>query len=296
MKEDMDLTRTHGRLAGLVSVVLPTYNRASSLRRSIESCLNQTYPQVEVIVVDDGSTDITAQVVEEMVSQWGEDTIRYVWQRNQGACVARNRGLDLTRGEFIQFLDSDDILLPMKFAMQVSALQSSPWPVAVCDFANVIEEDGVLTMCETVLNSGDLHRKLARVGSLTNATPLFRGESIHSSLRWNPRLDRQQDVDFNFRYFLGIPGWAYTPGVWVWYVSHAEPRISDKYRQGILSVPLAASALSYWLCNLTRIPCRNYWMVCQYVWVLAKELLRIRSRIRQIIRDTRNITGKRILC
>ncbi len=293
MKEDLDLTRTHGRLAGLVSVVLPTYNRASCLRRSVESCLNQTYPLIEVIVVDDGSTDITPQVVEEMVSEWGEETIRYVRQENQGACVARNRGLELARGEFVQFLDSDDILLNTKFSMQVSALRSSPWPVAVCDFANVVEEDGALTMREAVLNSGDLHRKLARLGSLTNATPLFRADSIHSRLRWNPRLDRQQDVDFNFRYFLGILGWAYTPGVWVWYVGHSESRISDKYRQGILCVPLAVSALSYWSRNLTRIPYRNHWMMCQYVWVLAKELLRIRSRIRQAIRDARNRAGKR---
>ena len=280
-------------LPGLVSVVIPTYNRAHCLRRSIESCLNQTYSPVEVIVVDDGSTDSTPEVVEKMVSEWGVDAIRYVQQRNQGACVARNRGLDLARGEFVQFLDSDDILLHKKFSMQVSALRSNQWPVAVCDFANAVEENGTLVARETVLNSGDLHKKLARLGSLTNATSLFRADSIHSRLRWNPRLDRQQDVDFNFRYFLGILGWVYTPGVCVWYVGHSESRISDRYRHGTLCVPLAVSALSYWIRNLTRIPCRNYWMVLQYVWVLTKELLRIRSRIRQAVIDARNWTEKR---
>ncbi|MGB0592603.1 MAG: glycosyltransferase family 2 protein, partial [Myxococcota bacterium] len=73
---------------GWVSVVIPAYNRASRLVASVTSCLEQTYDKVEVIVVDDGSTDDTVAVLEGLVAQWGAERVRWVSQPNQGACVA----------------------------------------------------------------------------------------------------------------------------------------------------------------------------------------------------------------
>ena len=73
---------------GWVSVVIPAYNRASRLAASVNSCLEQTYDKVEVIVVDDGSTDDTVAVLEQLVTRWGAERVRWVSQPNQGACVA----------------------------------------------------------------------------------------------------------------------------------------------------------------------------------------------------------------
>ena len=89
----------------LVSIIIPTYNYASYLPRAIRSCLDQSYGMVEVIVVDDGSTDDTRRVVHEMGR-----SIFYVFQENKGVSSARNAGLKLARGEFIAFLDADDYL------------------------------------------------------------------------------------------------------------------------------------------------------------------------------------------
>lgn len=104
--------------AGLVSVILPTFNRAATLGRSVRSVLSQTYTDIEVLVVDDGSRDNTAEVM----AAFDDPRIRYLPQsENRGASAARNVGLREARGEFIAFQDSDDEWLNDKLARQVAA-------------------------------------------------------------------------------------------------------------------------------------------------------------------------------
>ncbi|HUS09852.1 MAG TPA: glycosyltransferase family A protein [Pyrinomonadaceae bacterium] len=105
----------------LTSVVIPTYNRAAYLPLTVESALNQEGAEVEVIVVDDGSTDETAAIIEQKKNTWGQ-RFRYVWQENAERSVARNHGLRLARGEFVAFLDSDDLFRPHHVSMCVKAL------------------------------------------------------------------------------------------------------------------------------------------------------------------------------
>jgi glycosyltransferase involved in cell wall biosynthesis len=105
-------------VSGLVSVVIPTYNRASIISRAIESVLTQEYPSVEIIVADDGSTDGTEDLVKKYDSR-----VRYFHQPNAGVSAARNLGLREARGEFIALLDSDDEWLPWKLDLQVAALR-----------------------------------------------------------------------------------------------------------------------------------------------------------------------------
>jgi len=127
---------------GLVSVVVPAYNRARIVGATIASVLGQTYQNVEVIVVDDGSTDDTRSVVE----RYGP-RVRYVYQPNGGVSAARNLGFANARGEFIALLDSDDEFLSWKLEAQVRLLQAHPdvgmvWTdmTAVSPDGRVIEE------------------------------------------------------------------------------------------------------------------------------------------------------------
>jgi glycosyltransferase involved in cell wall biosynthesis len=103
---------------GLVSVIVPCYNCARFVREGVDSVLSQTGGQVEVIVVDDGSTDESAQIL----ATYG-DRIRVLTQKNAGVAAARNAGLRAARGEFIAFLDADDVWLPGKVAAQVGYLR-----------------------------------------------------------------------------------------------------------------------------------------------------------------------------
>jgi GT2 family glycosyltransferase len=104
-----------------VSVIIPTYNRAHLVDEAIDSVLAQTYRDHEIIVVDDGSTDDTQQVLQ----SYG-DAIRLVTRRNGGSCAARNTGLEQAQGDYIAFLDSDDLFLPGKLELQLKGFDRFP--------------------------------------------------------------------------------------------------------------------------------------------------------------------------
>ena len=111
----------------LVSVIIPTYNRAGVICRTIDNVLAQTYPATEVIVVDDGSTDDTQANLRQYSSR-----IRVVSQSNAGPSSARNRGLRLALGEFVAFQDSDDLWMPTKLERQVGLLRRIDKSVVCC--------------------------------------------------------------------------------------------------------------------------------------------------------------------
>lgn len=113
--------------APLVSVIIPTFNRAGWLSESIDSVLSQTYPNLELIVVDDGSTDHTAEVVQAFRS----DRLTYLRQANRGVSAARNSGVAASQEAWVAFLDSDDLWQPSKVAAQMALFQSQP-EVEVC--------------------------------------------------------------------------------------------------------------------------------------------------------------------
>jgi glycosyltransferase involved in cell wall biosynthesis len=108
----------------VVSVIIPTHDRAQLAVRAIDSVLAQTYADLEVIVVDDGSTDGSAEVIAERYGD--DDRVVYVWQAQSGVAGARNTGLARARGELLAFLDSDDVWCPEKLALQLACLERVP--------------------------------------------------------------------------------------------------------------------------------------------------------------------------
>lgn len=105
----------------LVSVIIPNYNYARYLRQAIDSVLAQTYPHIEVVVVDDGSQDDSRAVLEMYGTR-----IRWVTQRNQGVAAARNHGVRLSQGDYLAFLDADDYWLPAKIERQLERFRQNP--------------------------------------------------------------------------------------------------------------------------------------------------------------------------
>ena len=117
--------------APLVSVVIPTFNRARLLPATLESVLGQTYPHLEVIVVDDGSSDDTEEAVRPF-----RDRIDYVRQQNQGLAAARNAGMQRSRGEYVAWLDDDDLFEPDKIGLQVAFMdRHSDYVLVASDFS-----------------------------------------------------------------------------------------------------------------------------------------------------------------
>lgn len=136
----MDLVSLMSKRA-LISVIVPTFNRANFLPDAVESALKQTGVEVEVIVVDDGSTDQTASVIEQKRTYWG-NRVRYIWQKNSERSVARNHGLESTTGEYVTFLDSDDVWRPHHLATCVTALEADKDAVAAYSEYGLISADG----------------------------------------------------------------------------------------------------------------------------------------------------------
>lgn len=117
-----------------VSIILPTYNRAKFLPEAFESIAGQTFKDWELIIVDDGSTDNTGEIINELTSKISQPH-QYIYQDNQGAYGARNTGLDHAKGDFIAFYDSDDLWLPHHLTDCVIALDKNPdvdWVYGSC--------------------------------------------------------------------------------------------------------------------------------------------------------------------
>jgi glycosyltransferase involved in cell wall biosynthesis len=126
---------------GLVSTIIPVHNRAGMLREAVASVIAQTWRPIEVIIADDGSTDDTVQAGEALAAAHPGE-VRYAWHSNGGPGIAREHGRRLARGEFIQYLDSDDRLLNRKFEVQVATLRSRPECGIAYGRTRLIDTDG----------------------------------------------------------------------------------------------------------------------------------------------------------
>lgn len=139
-----------------VSICIPTYNRKSYLKETIESVLAQTYKDYEIVIVDDGSTDGT----EEMLKQAGYP-LRYHWQQNSGDAAARNKLVELAQGRYIAFLDSDDLLMSDAIERMTRAVVAESKEVIVYGPYLRIDENGqVFGKCKRKLYSGNITDRL----------------------------------------------------------------------------------------------------------------------------------------
>lgn len=184
---------------GLVSVIIPTHNRAHLISETLDSVLGQTHTQVEVLVVDDGSTDGTRGAIEEFKRTRSAGHIRYSWQGKAGGPRARNQGMAKSRGEFIQFLDSDDLLHPEKLAVQVALLKRRS------DLDFVVAQRITFTSRDELGDEAS-HRQVP-VGPITlesffagasfvTLQPLFRRTSLIPVGPWDERLDCSQEANY----------------------------------------------------------------------------------------------------
>jgi glycosyltransferase involved in cell wall biosynthesis len=121
-----------GRMSGSVSVVVPVFNGAKYIKNAVENVLGQTYKNIEIIVVDDGSVDHTKKEIEYFIKQ---GAIKYIYQSNKGLAGARNTGIKNSTGEFIKFFDCDDLLYPEQIERQVHQLENkSDKTVSITDY------------------------------------------------------------------------------------------------------------------------------------------------------------------
>jgi glycosyltransferase involved in cell wall biosynthesis len=197
-----------------LSVIIPTYNRAAYLQKTLDSVLQQTFSDYEIVVVDDGSTDSTENLMAQLFAEWRalRERTRYLVQRNQGKSVALNYALSEARGEWIAFLDSDDLWLPTKIEEQFRALERfMPQSEACFTNARYINDPSFqVTLFE---DSG--RRFPDKVGLVSDSVSFgvrpnaasFQSILLHSRIMtkvgaFDPVLWTGQDIDFLFRLCL----------------------------------------------------------------------------------------------
>ncbi len=187
-------------ISGLVSTVIPVYNRPKMLREAVTSVLAQTHRPIEVIVVDDGSTDETPYVADELLRAFPSEVV-VLRKANSGPGPTREMGRQAAQGEFIQYLDSDDLLRPRKFEVQIEALRVHPECGAsygwIC--AHPVGRDPIPTPYK---GSGEVHdylfpRLLADRWWNTNC-PLFRRSVCDAVGPWSD-LKWSQDWEYDGR-------------------------------------------------------------------------------------------------
>ena len=146
----------------LVSIVMPAYNCEDFIGIALDSVINQTYQNWEVIVVDDCSTDNTAKLVQEYVKK--DNRIKYhKLDRNSGAAVARNKAVDLANGKYMAFLDSDDVWFPEKLTKQIGYMKENAYTFTCTSYTKIDEEGEYLDRTIGVRKQSDYNDILKKI-------------------------------------------------------------------------------------------------------------------------------------
>jgi glycosyltransferase involved in cell wall biosynthesis len=184
----------------LVSTIIPVFNRPLLLREAVRSVLAQTYTPIEIIIVDDGSTDSTPQVCRELAEQ-NPGLVRFLIRENGGPGAARAAGTAAAQGEFVQYLDSDDLLAPIKFERQVNALRSRPdCDVAYCKTRQYWHESPPpdVPTARTGERLPALFPELLLGRCWRTLTPLYRRSVVERAGPWS-LLRQDEDWEFEAR-------------------------------------------------------------------------------------------------
>lgn len=189
----------------LVSIIIPTYNRANLIGETLDSVLTQTYSNWECIVVDDGSADNTAAVLEKYLNK----DIRFKYferpkNRLKGGNAARNYGFEVSRGKYVQWFDSDDIMYPDFLKKRIDFfLNDSNIDVVFCAFA-YFDENGLQNRISNKSFNGNIIKELIEKKTSFNPQSYLLKKEILFEIKFDETLQRAQDLDFFFRVFTTL--------------------------------------------------------------------------------------------
>jgi glycosyltransferase involved in cell wall biosynthesis len=214
---------------GVVSIIIPCYNSERFLPETLESAFAQSYPHTEILVIDDGSTDRTAEL---LLSYAGR--LRADFGPNRGASSARNRGTALAKGEFIQYLDADDLLTPDAIASRVSSLRETGADVAYSDWEKLVETAaGVFEMGELIARRAEQVHPTLEIALITEfwappAAVTYRRTIVDKIGGWKEWLPVIQDARFLQDACLFGGRFTYVPGIGARYRVHLGASLSRR--------------------------------------------------------------------
>lgn len=230
----------------LVSIIIPSFNSAQWVCNAIDSSLQQTYSNCEVIVIDDGSTDNTRELI---FQRYGE-TVKYIYQNNQGVASARNNGLSNASGEYIQFLDADDLIAPSKIAKQVALLEDNPeFDVAYSDFKYFCDDNSCNfsdspELFKSKYSSGDILNLLLSGNFIVIHAALVKKKAVIKAGSFDCRMVCE-DYDLWLRIANNGGKFIYSGGELAFYRVLSGSRSSNKAVQLIATIDVIKNISNY---------------------------------------------------
>jgi len=210
-----------------VSAIIPTYNYARYVAAAVESVLSQSFDDLEIVVVDDGSTDETRETLRHLSTR-----IRYVPQAHRGLAATRNAGIRVSRGRYLAFLDSDDLWLPDKVSMQVARLDAEPAVGLVYTEATLFNDESPTEIPHSFWSdhpSGKILPRLLRHNVVPSPTPMVRRELFEQVGPFDERLSACEDWDMWIR-IAQVSEFSYVDRVLAKYRVHAANMSLDHER------------------------------------------------------------------
>jgi glycosyltransferase involved in cell wall biosynthesis len=227
---------------GLVSTIIPVYNRPEMLAEAIDSVLNQTYRPIEIIIVNDGSTDNTLQVASSYANQ--HSVVKVISTENAGVAMARETGRQAANGEFIQYLDSDDMLKNNKFTDQVEALRNSPHAAACYGKTDLFcESDSTTTSAirRTGESIASILPAMLQSRWWSTSSALYRRSVCDAAGRWADLIN-EEDWEYDCRIALNNNNLCYVDTTVSTFRRHTGPHLSNNGSSDLAKLASRAKA------------------------------------------------------
>jgi glycosyltransferase involved in cell wall biosynthesis len=282
---------------GLVSIITPCYNAARFVAETIESVAVQTYAPVEHIIVDDGSTDESWAIIESFGSRINAVGLDH----NRGGSYARNRGAERARGEFLMFLDSDDLIAPDTLGALVMAVRARPAGIAACPWRRLRLVEGNWVEAPPEASPPLLHDPLR--GWLQNCwvppcAVLWRRDAYERTGGWDERITLNDDGDLMMRAFVRGCSLVSAAGGQALYRHHGGTRLSlsnDVFSEAKLrSLCIVLENLTGELQRAAKLPIYRAWLGRAYYRVAAMSFQQQAPQIgRDCVAHAENLVGRR---
>ncbi len=225
----------------LISVIIPVYNGEKTIQETIESVLNQTLTDFELLVINDGSEDSTLEIVERIQ----DSRLKVFSYPNAGQATSRNRGIALASGEYISFIDADDLWTPHKLEAQLKALQDNPQAAVAYSWTKCIDEFGQLSRRGSHISvTGDVYGQLLLIDFIENGSnPLIRAWALKEVGSFDESLSAAEDWDMWLR-LAAYYSFVCVPSPQILYRQSANSWSANVLRQGAGSLQVMERAFN----------------------------------------------------
>ena len=256
-----------------ISVLMPVYNSEIYLREAIDSILNQTFRDFEFIIIDDGSTDSSPDIIR----SYSDPRIRfYLNERNMGVAATLNRGLDLATGEYIARMDSDDISLPERFEKQIRYLDRHP-SVGICGCSILIFEDGkVGKLCVYAHSNGQICADMIFNSAFAHPSVMLRKSVLDvNDLRYDCNYEKAEDYELWVRILQHSRGVNISEPLLRYRHHSFQVTQTNQLRLTAISNRVREKILAYYLVSLSEAEWNCYLDVCSGARILSDSNYRL---------------------